>query len=164
MVEMDPGVPTIYVRPAMRDELSWKGRAVALLVAMACLGVIIVAAKLNPSRKGVGSHRQLGLQECQFEARTGLPCPTCGMTTSFAHFVRGQIVASLWVQPMGTVLALMATMTFWTGLYISLTGRPAYRLLNLIPGKYYLWPLLVFGVLAWAWKIWIHITGRDGWG
>jgi hypothetical protein len=34
----------------------------------------------------------------------------------------------------------------------------------LIPAKYYLWPLLVFGVVAWAWKIWIHVSGRDGWG
>src|SRR5689334_15070226 len=109
---MDSTVPNIYVRTTANDELSWKGRAAALLV---------VAARLNPSPKGVGSHRQLGLQECQFEARTGLPCPTCGMTTSFAHFVRGNIIASFWVQPMGTVLALMATMTFWTALYIALS-------------------------------------------
>jgi hypothetical protein len=161
---MDPSVPSVYVRPASREELSWKGRVIALAVAMACLGVLVVAARLNPSRTGVGSHRQLGLQECQFESRTGLPCPTCGMTTSFAHFVRGQIVASLWVQPMATVLALMTTIAFWGGIYIAFTGRPAHRLLNLVPGKYYLWPLLVFGVLAWAWKIWIHVSGRDGWG
>ena len=123
----------------------------------------VFAAKLNPSSNGIGSHRQLGLQECQFEARTGIPCPTCGMTTSFAHFVRGQIVASLWVQPMGTVLALLTTMMFWAGLYIATTGRPAHRLFNFIPARYYLLPLLVLLVLAWAWKIWIHVTGRDGW-
>ena len=62
------------------------------------------------------------------------------------------------------ILALLTTMAFWGGLYIALTGRPAYRLLNLIPGKYILWPLLVFGVFAWAWKIAIHVTGHDGWG
>jgi len=27
-----------------------------------------------------------------------------------------------------------------------------------------LWPMLIFGVVAWGWKIWIHVTGRDGWG
>jgi hypothetical protein len=154
----------IYARPTEREQLSWKGRAVALLVAMSCLGVLIVAAKLNPSGSGVGSHRQLGLADCQFESRTGLPCPTCGMTTSFAHFVRGQVVGSFWVQPMGMVLALITTMVFWVGLYVALSGRPAYRLLNLVPAKYYLWPMLIFGVAAWGWKIWIHVTGRDGWG
>jgi len=162
--EMETIAPEIYVRPATHEVLSWRGRAVALAAAMACLGVLLIAAKLNPNRSGVGSHRQLGLQECQFESRTGLPCPTCGMTTSFAHFVRGQIVASLWVQPMGTVLALLTMMVFWAGLYIAITGRPAHRLLNFIPARYYLWPLLIFGVVAWGWKIWIHVTGRDGWG
>jgi hypothetical protein len=161
---METMAPPIYVRPGTREVISWRGRAFALMVSMGCLGVLITAAKLNPSGTGVGSHRQLGLRECQFEAQTGLPCPTCGMTTSFAHFVRGQIPASLWVQPMGTVLALLTTMVFWGGLYIAVTGRPAYRLLNLIPAKYYLWLLLVFGVVAWAWKIWIHVSGRDGWG
>jgi len=161
---MDEVAPSIYARPTAREELTWKGRAIALTVGMACLGVLFVAARVNPSHSGVGSHRQLGLQDCQFESRTGLPCPTCGMTTSFAHFVRGQVGASLWVQPMATVLALMTTMAFWGGIYIAISGRPAHRLLNLVPAKYYLWPLLVFGVLAWAWKMWIHTTGRDGWG
>src|SRR5437764_1782260 len=160
---MDPGAPSIYVRSASREELSWKGRVVALTVAMACLGVLVIAARLNPSKTGLGSHRQLGLQECQFESRTGIPCPTCGMTTSFAHFVRGQILASFWVQPMGTILALLTTMAFWAALYIAISARPAHRLLNLIPARYYLLPLLALLVLAWAWKIWIHVTGRDGW-
>src|SRR6267142_2887950 len=72
--EMETIAPEIYVRPATHEVLSWRGRAVALAAAMACLGVLLIAAKLNPSRSGVGSHRQLGLQECQFESRTGLPC------------------------------------------------------------------------------------------
>ena len=161
---MEASAPAIYVRPTPQDCLSWQGRAIALAISLACLAVLLVAAKLNPSRTGVGSHRQLGLQECQFEVQTGLPCPTCGMTTSFAHFVRGQIPASLWVQPMGTVLALFTTMAFWAALYIAITARPAHRLLNLIPARYYFIPLLALLVLAWAWKIWIHVTGRDGWG
>lgn len=156
--------PPIYFRPQVHEVLTWRGRLWALLVALSCLAVLTIAASLNPSKTGLGSHRQLGLRECQFAAQTGVPCPTCGMTTSFAHFLRGHIIASLWVQPMGTVLALITTMTFWVALYIAVTGRPAYRLLNLIPAKYYLWPLLLFGVVAWGWKIWIHVTGRDGWG
>ena len=47
---------------------------------------------------------------------------------------------------------------------LAVSGRPAHRLLNYLPGRYYLWPLLIFGVLAWVWKIFIHVTGRDGWG
>src|SRR3954453_9805228 len=107
---METMAPPIYVRPGTLEVLSWRGRLFAFAVAMGCLGVLVIAAKLNPSGTGLGSHRQLGLKECQFEAQTGVPCPTCGRTTSFADFVRGQIFASLWVQPMGTVLALITTM------------------------------------------------------
>jgi hypothetical protein len=134
-----------------------------LAIALACLGVLAIAVMISPDKRGVGTHQQLGLSECQFESQTGLPCPTCGMTTSFAHFVRGQVAASFYIQPMGMVLALITMLTFWVALYVALSGRPAHRLLNMVPGRYYAIPLLVFGVLAWAWKMWIHITGRDGW-
>jgi hypothetical protein len=136
----------------------------ALGIAIACLGVLLIAIMIKPAGAGVGTHQQLGLAECQFERQTGVPCPTCGMTTSFAHFVRGDVHKSFYVQPMGMVLALITTMVFWVAIYVGLSGRPAHRLLNLVPGRYYAVPLLVFGVLAWGWKIWIHVSGRDGWG
>lgn len=145
------------------SRLSLMGRGVALAVAAGALGVLLAAAWLKPSGRGVGSHTQLGLEPCQFEYRTGVPCPTCGMTTSYAHLVRGQVVASLYVQPMGTVLAVLTAMTFWGGLYVGVTGRPVHRLLRYVPMRYYLTPLLGMAVAGWAWKIWIHLGGRGGW-
>jgi hypothetical protein len=85
------------------------------------------------------------------------------MTTSWAWFARGNLAASLYVQPMGTVLAALAACGFWIGLYVAFTGRPVYRLLRVIPGRYYFVPLLSFAILAWGWKIFIHLTGSDGW-
>jgi hypothetical protein len=85
------------------------------------------------------------------------------MTTSFAWFVRGNIPASLWVQPMGTVLALAACIVFWSALYIGITGRPIARLMRLIPARYYVVPLLAWAIFAWGWKMWIHLRGIDGW-
>ncbi len=85
------------------------------------------------------------------------------MTTSFAWFVRGNWVASFYVQPMGFVLALLAAMTFWTATYVAISGKPAYVLLRFIPRRYTLLPLLLFGVAAWGWKIFIHLRGMDGW-
>jgi hypothetical protein len=117
---MEASSPAIYARAQSLDRLSLPSRLGALAISLSCLAVLLVAAKLQPSPNGLGSPRQLGLQECQFESRTGLPCPTCGMTTSFAHFVRGQIPASLWVQPMGTLIALLTTMAFWAALYIAI--------------------------------------------
>jgi hypothetical protein len=158
-----PASPLIYVRQPTHSKLSFLGRALALLISSACLGVLVVATRINPAATGLGTHQQLRLQPCQFEIRTGLPCPTCGMTTSFAHFVRGNWAASFYVQPMGMLLAIISGMCFWAGLYIALSGRPAHRLLAIIPGRYYLFPLMAITVFAWAWKIWIHVNGQDGW-
>src|SRR5438105_1225691 len=86
------------------------------------------AAPLTPDAGGMGTHTQLGLAPCQWLARTGIPCPSCGMTTSLAWFVRGHLLESLYVQPMGAVLAALACCCVWGGLYIAITGRPIHQL------------------------------------
>ena len=113
---------------------------------VACLAALVVAARLKPDAGGMGTHTQLGLAPCQWLARTGIPCPSCGMTTSFAWFVRGNLAASVYVQPMGSVLAALAATCVWVGLYVAVTGRPVYRLLRLLPGRYYTAPLLAIAV------------------
>jgi hypothetical protein len=160
---MDNEAPTIYVRSAARTTEPLFARVLAFAIAGCCLAVLIVAVRLPPSHAGVATHRQLGLPECTFLARTGLPCVSCGMTTSFSWFVRGNLLASFYVQPMGAVLAILTCCAVWVGFYVACTGRPIYRLLGLIPSRYTLLPLLGFTVLAWGWKILIHLTGHDGW-
>jgi hypothetical protein len=85
------------------------------------------------------------------------------MTTSFSWFARGNIAASLYVQPMGTLLAALTCATIWIGLYVAITGRPVYRLFGLASGRYLYMPLLVMGLAAWGYKILIHLSGHDGW-
>ncbi len=143
--------------------LSIGSRLTALAVAAACLAVLVVALRLTPDASGMGTHRELGLQECGFLATTGLPCPSCGMTTSYVYFVRGQWVASVYVQPMGFVLAVLTGVIFWVGLYESITGRAVHRLLAVLPMRYHLFPLLALLILAWGWKMYIYVNGMDGW-
>jgi hypothetical protein len=143
-------------------EPTW-ARLLALGIAIGCLAVLLTAVYLPPSPTGVATHRGLGLAECGLLARTGIPCMACGMTTSFSWFVRGNLLASFYVQPMGCLLALLTCCTVWIGFYIAITGRPVYRLLGLITGRYLLIPMLTFAIMAWGWKILIHLTGHDGW-
>jgi hypothetical protein len=138
-------------------------RLLAALIGLACLGVLVIAASLPPRADGFGTHLALGLPECGFLQRTGLPCPACGMTTSFAWFVRGNVAASLYVQPMGTALAALCGLTVWAGAYIAITGRPLHWLIATAPPRYFAGPLLVLAVMAWGWKIFIHLHGIDGW-
>ena len=38
-----------------------------------------------------------------------------------------------------------------------------YRLIAAVPARYHALPLLVFALAAWAWKMFIHLHGIDGW-
>lgn len=162
---MDESLPIIYTtRRTSPARLPLAGRLLALATGLACLALLLVAAYVRPNPAGVGSHTSsLGLQPCQFLQTARLPCPGCGMTTSFSWFVRGNIVASTYVQPMGAMLAALACCCVWVGLYVAFTGRPVYRLFRLVPGRYYLFPLLTLGVLAWGWKILLRLNNLDGW-
>jgi hypothetical protein len=153
----------IYTRIGPPDRVSATGRVLAGLIGAACLAVLLLAVWLQPSPAGVATHTEMGFDECQFLKRTGLPCPSCGMTTSFSWYVRGNWLASFYVQPMGFLLAVLATAAVWAAAYIAITGKPAHRLVRLIPSRYYLLPLLLFAALSWGWKMFIHLRGIDGW-
>ena len=100
------------------------------LVAVA-LGLVLVFAVawwLNPYDDGqplrMETHRQLGLPPCTFKVVTGYPCPSCGLTTSFALLMKGDIANSLRANAVGTLLA-----GFWLALIpwslaSSICGRP----------------------------------------
>jgi hypothetical protein len=156
-------VPAIFSPRIQRVELGIVGRLVALAVSAGCLTLMLIAYHLTPDPGGMGTHTELGLQPCQFALHTGLPCPTCGMTTSFAWLARGNFPAAFYVQPMGALIALGAIASFWVGLYIALTGRAVYRLLLLGPIRYYVPLIVALAIAAWAWKIFIHLHGIDGW-
>src|ERR1051325_12205569 len=96
-------------------------------------------------------------------APAGRPCPSCGMTTSFAWFARGNIVASLYVQPMGTILATLSAAAVWVGLYIGVTGKSVHRLGRQIRWMPIILTLMFLWLAAWGWKIGIHVRHLDGW-
>jgi hypothetical protein len=65
---------------------------------------LIAARLLHPDARGFGTHTQLGLPPCAFRAWTGLPCPTCGLTTSFAYMARLQLTSAFAAHPLGPLL------------------------------------------------------------
>jgi hypothetical protein len=133
------------------------------MVSLTCLAMLVTAAVVKPNPTGLGTHTALGMAPCGFQQWSGIPCPSCGMTTSWAWFARGNIAASLWVQPMGTLLAVLAVFGFWGGLYIAISGRPAHQLLWLVPGGYIARWFVTVAILAWIWKIFIQLHHLDGW-
>jgi len=73
------------------------------------------------------------------------------------------VLASLYVQPMGFVVAIIFAAGVWIGAYIAITGRPVHRLVGMLPDRKWLAVLLAIAVGGWGWKIFIHLTHRDRW-
>ena len=154
---MTQTVPIIFTPPVQKPILPASGRLTALVIAGAALAVLVIGLLLSPSPTGMGTHKALGLQPCQFLATSGLPCPTCGMTTSFAHFVRGEWLRSFYVQPMGFLGALATGAIFWACFYIAVTGRPIHRLIKQVPMLTLVVTSIGLAIAAWGWKIFIHL-------
>ena len=160
---MSEVVPAIYAPPLRPIRLSLYGRVLALAIAAAASVLIITAWRLKPSPDGLGTHTEMGFYGCSLLTTTGVPCPSCGMTTSFSWFYRGNVLASCYVQPMGCLLAFGVFATLLGAVYEALTGRPAHRLLRVLPVRRWLLAGVTVLAFAWAWKIMIHLSGRDGW-
>lgn len=123
------------------------------LVALACLSVLIIASRLAPDQRGLGTHTQLNLPECGWKLAAGRPCPTCGMTTAFAGMATGSLVSALRAQPLGALLALSTAVAFWVCVHVAVTGsRLGLIFLRLArPGA--LWVIVGLWMASWAYKL-----------
>jgi hypothetical protein len=114
-------------------------------IALFLAGVIIISGfalscYLKPDSRGFGTHQQLGFPPCSIQILFGVPCPSCGGTTSFAHFVRGQWGSAIRANAAAFLLALMcflfvpwAWISSWRGRLIGVRS-PALVLIGLLLG------------------------------
>ena len=99
-----------------------KSRSAAAVVLAASASVLALALWLEPSAEGVGTHTQLGLPSCGFHASTGLPCASCGMTTSFSYAAHGRLLSAFLTQPAGAFLAVLTAAAAVVSAYALTTG------------------------------------------
>jgi hypothetical protein len=107
-----------------------------LAIAGLIAAVFAIALWLNPydaegKPRTMATHTQLGMPPCNFVVMTGKPCPACGMTTSFALLVRGDVSSSMRANWAGTTIAVLwAAAMIW-----AIAGGIAGRLLFVPRGK-----------------------------
>jgi hypothetical protein len=144
--------PLFGVMPLRRPVV---GRLYAGGIAIAAGLILGLALALNPAPRGYGTHNQMSLYPypCGFLTVTGFPCPTCGMTTAFAHTVRGQFIHAFMAQPAGLLLAVCTALAGVTATFVLLTGRrPMVNWFRVNPNVL-AWSVVAILVTAWAFKI-----------
>jgi hypothetical protein len=78
-----------------------------LLLPLSFVAVTLMAAHLTPAASGFGTHQALGLPPCLFHHFTGLPCPSCGLTTSLTQLLHFHGHAALHAHPLGPAIYLL---------------------------------------------------------
>jgi hypothetical protein len=128
-------------------------RLIALSVAIGAGALLAVAAFLTPASEGLGTHEQLNMPACGWITIMDLPCPTCGMTTAFAHAADGNLVASFLSQPMGFVLAIATAMALIVSTYVAMTGAGIGIWLRRLWGPWTGWLIAGAVLLSWGFKV-----------
>lgn len=133
----------------LRRRRRWLGGVVAFLAG----ALLFTAAWLQPATDGHGTHTQLGLPACGWVVGMGIPCPSCGMTTSFAHAADGNLLGAMRAQPAGALLAIGTAFVFIVALWQSFTGTGIGEFwLSRMDKRFFLVGGVIV-VLAWIYKI-----------
>jgi hypothetical protein len=99
-------VPPILLAPDRRRSRATQAAAIAF--------GLLVARVVDPNRP-------LPFDVCAFKVLTGIPCPTCGLTRSLCHALRGDWSASLGYHPAG--IALTVALIAWAMWSAAEAGR-----------------------------------------
>ena len=133
--------------------LPWYVRAILVALGLGLMSLLGIAATLRPAAKGYGTHTQLGLAPCTLTEVAGIRCPSCGMTTSWAWFVRGRWIQAVQANAGGTLVALIAAVVGPGALVTGLRGRwfgrpPAEWLVVCISVS-----IVVVTLTDWCWRL-----------
>ena len=98
-------------------------RKLLVLLGVGLIAALATARCLTPNPNGFGTHEQLGMSSCTFAYVFGVPCPSCGMTTSWAHLTRGALVQAARCNIGGLVTGLTAMIVGPWALVSGIRGR-----------------------------------------
>jgi len=157
-----PSNPTLSDRQEILDAVpvmaTWV-RGTLLGLALSFTLVFGIAIWLRPyDEQGLplrmATHRQLGLPPCSFYAVTRYPCPACGMTTSFALLLHGDIVNSWRANWVGTCAALSGLLFIpWSLASVfckrTLFVRSVERTFTVVVVVFMVMMMLRWGVVVW---------------
>jgi hypothetical protein len=147
--------PDVYTPGYALDtfEYSKSDQAKYIALGVASAACLITARLLQPSARGVGTHEQLGLPPCAFLYLTSIPCPGCGLTTSFAYAARLNFYDAFITQPFGPILFCLMALSVPLTLYLIYSRIPCSKLRRPARLNRALPVMITLYLLSWLYKI-----------
>ncbi len=133
-------------------------RLMHALVAAALAVTLLLSFWLTPDARGIGTHEQLFLWPCNFYILTRLPCPFCGMTTSFAHMARGQVSGALLAQPLGAAGFVLCVLMLPIVAGAAVMGKDLLGALSRLPWERLSWAIAALFASAWIFKLAVTLS------
>jgi len=135
--------PGIFSR-ALRRQRVRAGILLAVVAAIIGLIGLMATGRIDADR---------WLDPCGFKQRYGLPCPTCGMTTSVLAFARGRIFEAFYIQPAAALACCVMVIAAFLAL-LTAVFRIYFRFLDSLFSemklKYLILALIILIAAAWA--------------
>ena len=127
IVTQDPGdfpVVSDNVEEAFRRS-RWTRPERTAFASVACILLVLlgIASWMTPNPTGVGTHQQLGLPGCTMLTIVGMRCPACGMTTSWAHTLDGNLVSGIGASLSGVLMCLTSLVLVPAFFWFAVTGK-----------------------------------------
>ncbi len=135
------------------SERPWISRFAWAAMGLAAWAVLVTASWLHADGRGFGTHQQLGLPPCTFEAMTRVPCPGCGLTTSFTHMAHLSPWSALDAHPMGPVLFLITLVVAVAAPWAAKRGVAVHRVVQHPWVTVALGLALTLGLGTWGWRV-----------
>lgn len=123
-----------------------------MVAAIVCFGIIVFFAVFAlAGHYKIDMGRWLGY--CGFMQRTGLPCPTCGMTTATLAFAQGRIFEAFYTQPACGLLCSVMVIAAILAFIIAVFGvyfRFIERFFTEVKLRYMILALIIIIAAGWA--------------
>lgn len=159
MNQVDPEnqTPEVFPNPFQADKgiqkIPFRLRIGLVLGGVLGLVLLSFACRLTPNPNGFGTHQDLGFPPCTFIEFFEIPCPSCGMTTSWSHLVRGNLYLAFRSNAGGALLGLATLILAPWFLMSGLLGRWWITPPNMVAGFFTLLGITIVTIVQWL--IWI---------
>jgi len=136
----------------------WPEKIVILVVLSAIVSLLLLSHSFVPILENRALRGPFYIPPCGFRLQTGVPCPTCYMTRSFALMARGRILEAVRMQPMGALLWAIAALSVPVLLVALVYPRPVTPALEQWPIRRIILVLFLLTLAAWGYTIARELT------